>query len=70
VIEDNKRPDGTTLLPWARRKPLDAWDVILIVPDTYVESHINTMTSLRQVWQPTSSTAEDGQVLKATVVVV
>jgi len=34
---------GTTLLPWARGKPL-AWDVT--VPDTYAESHINdTMTS-------------------------
>ena len=43
VIGDNKRPDGTTLLPWARGKPL-AWDVTM--PDTYAESHINdTMTS-------------------------
>ena len=43
VIEDNKRPDGTTFLPWTRRKPL-AWDMTL--PDTYVESYINdTMTS-------------------------
>ena len=42
VIEDNKRPDGITLLPWARGKPL-AWDVT--VPDTYAESRINdTMT--------------------------
>ena len=32
-----KRPDGTTLLPWARGKPM-AWDVT--VPDTYAESHI------------------------------
>ena len=30
--DDNKRPDGTTLLPWARGKPM-AWDVT--VPDTY-----------------------------------
>ena len=35
--DDNKRPDGTTLLPWARGKPT-AWDVT--VPDTYAESHI------------------------------
>ena len=41
VIEDNERPDGTTLLPWARGKPL-AWDVT--VPDTYAESHINDTT--------------------------
>jgi len=40
--DDNKRPDGTTLLPWARGKPI-AWDVT--VPDTYAESHIgNTAT--------------------------
>jgi len=43
VIGDNKRPDGTTLLPWARGKTL-AWDVTVL--DTYAESHINdTMTS-------------------------
>jgi len=42
--EDNKRPDGTTLLPWSRGKPL-AWDVT--IPDTYVESHIaNTSMTL------------------------
>jgi len=35
--DDNKRPDGTTLLPWARGKPM-AWD--LTVPVTYAESHI------------------------------
>jgi len=40
--DDNKRPDGTTLLPRARGKPM-AWDVT--VPDTYAESHIdNTAT--------------------------
>jgi len=37
--DDNKRPDGTTLLPWAREKPM-AWDVT--VPDTYAESHIGS----------------------------
>ena len=36
--EDVKRPDSTTLLPWARGKPM-AWDVT--VPDTYGESHID-----------------------------
>jgi len=35
--QDGKRPDGSTLLPWARGKPM-AWDVT--VPDTYAESHI------------------------------
>jgi len=33
--DDNKRPDGTTLLPWARGKPM-AFDVT--VPDTFSES--------------------------------
>jgi len=37
--DDNKRPDGTTCLPWARGKPV-AWDVR--VPDTYDESHIGS----------------------------
>ena len=44
LMQDNKRPDGTTLLPWARGKPL-AWDVT--VPDTYADSHIgNTSTKV------------------------
>ena len=37
VSQGSKRPDGVTMIPWARGKPL-AWDVI--VSDTYVESHI------------------------------
>jgi len=39
VRDDNKRPDETTLLPWARGKPM-AWDVT--VPDTYAESHVSS----------------------------
>ena len=35
---DGKRPDGTTILPWSRGKPL-AWDVT--VPDTYVDAHVS-----------------------------
>ena len=35
---DGKRPDGATLVPWSRGKPL-AWDVP--VPDTYAVSHIH-----------------------------
>jgi len=36
--QDGKRSDSTTLLPWARGKPI-AWDVT--VPDTYAESRID-----------------------------
>jgi len=38
IQQDGKRSDGTTLLPWARGKPM-AWDVT--VPDTCAESHID-----------------------------
>ena len=38
IQQDGKRPDGTTLLPWARGMTM-AWDVT--VPDTYAESHID-----------------------------
>ena len=37
VRQDGKRPDGVTLLPWARGKSL-VWDIT--VPDTYAESHL------------------------------
>ena len=41
--DDGKRPDGATLLPWAKGKPL-AWDVT--VPDTYADSHLaDTVTT-------------------------
>lgn len=35
--EDGKRPDGVTLIPWARGKCL-VWDVT--VPDTFASSHV------------------------------
>jgi len=35
--DDGKCPDGVTLLPWAKGKPL-AWDVT--VQDTYADSHL------------------------------
>ena len=38
VRQDGKRPDGATLLPWARGKPL-TWDIT--VHDTYAESHLH-----------------------------
>jgi len=41
--QDGKRPDGTTLLPWAQGKPM-AWDVT--VPDTYAKSHIDQSSML------------------------
>jgi len=43
TLQDSKRPDDTTLLPWAKGKLL-SWDVT--VPDTYAESHIaNTVST-------------------------
>ena len=55
--DDNKRPDGTTLLPWARGKPM-AWDVS--VPDTYAESHIgNTATKPGAAAQKTAQNKID-----------
>ena len=41
ITHGGKRPDGATLIPWSKGKPL-VWDVT--VPDTYTDSHIN-MTS-------------------------
>jgi len=35
--QDGKRPDGTTILPWSRGKPLSG-DVT--VPDTYADAHV------------------------------
>ena len=32
-----KRPDGTTILPWARGKPLE-WDVTVL--DTFADAHV------------------------------
>jgi len=37
IRQDGKRPDGTTILPWSRGKPL-AWHVA--VPDTYADDHV------------------------------
>ena len=45
-----KKPDGASLIPWKRRKPL-AWDIT--VPDTYVASHIGK-TAENVEPQPTS----------------
>ena len=42
MLNDNKRTDGTTLLPGTRGKPM-AWDVT--VPDTYADSHIVNMAT-------------------------
>jgi len=47
TTETNKRPDGTTLLMWAKGKPL-AWDFTIL--DTYAKSHIaNKSLNVRQL---------------------
>ena len=38
IRQDGKRPDGVTLIPWARGKPM-AWDVT--IPETLAESHLH-----------------------------
>ena len=40
--QGRKRPNGSTLIPWAKGKPM-AWDIT--VPDTFADSHVsNTAT--------------------------
>jgi len=51
--DDNKRPDGATLLPWAGGKPV-AWDVT--VPDTYAESHTD-----RRATKPSAAASNKAQ---------
>ena len=36
---DGRRPNGATLIPWSRGKPV-AWDVTVTVPDIYTNSYI------------------------------
>jgi len=61
--DDNECPDGTTLLPWARGKPM-AWDVT--VPETYAESHIgNTATKPGAAVQKTAQNNNNNNHLTA-----
>ena len=39
IMQNGKRPDGATLIPWSRGKAL-AWDVM--IPDTYAASHLQS----------------------------
>jgi len=55
VLQDGKRPDGTTILPWSRGKPL-AWDVT--VPDTYADARDKLSQRGRISSHPRSSQQE------------
>ena len=46
ILQNGKLPDGSTLIPWSRDKPM-AWDVT--VPNTKAESHTgDTATAANQ----------------------
>jgi len=38
ILQNGKRPDGSTLIPWSRGNPMACR--VVAVPDTYAESHI------------------------------
>ena len=42
ITHGGKRPDGATLIPWSKGKPL-VWNVT--APDTYAGSYINMTSS-------------------------
>ena len=51
--QDGKRPDGCTIIPWSRGKPM-AWDVT--VPDTYAAAHL--VNTARQVGAAANQAAD------------
>ena len=55
------RPDGATLIPWTRGKPL-AWDIT--VADTYANSYVDS-TATRGGSSRPSSFKQNGQVHRA-----
>ena len=62
IRADGKRPDGATLVPWTREKPL-ALDVT--VPDTYAASHIPS-TSV-SAWAAAEKSAAKKTIKYATI---
>lgn len=53
---DGKRPDGVTLIPWARGRSL-AWDVT--VADTYASSHLDSTASTAGAAAETAAANKD-----------
>ena len=53
--KDIKRPDGATLIPWARGKPM-SWDITIL--DTYAQFHLDS-TSLQA-----GAAADNGAIAK------
>ena len=59
--QDGKRPDGTTILPWSRGKPV-AWDVT--VPDTYADAHVANSARQRGAAATHASSSSSGKIFR------
>ena len=55
LSRDGKRPDGDTLIPWSRGKPL-AWDAT--VPDTFAQAHVSATANRQCAAADTAATSK------------